>query len=87
MLGHSALGETALGDFGGSSNLTAGVGAFVISGQDVGLYSQSHIDIGTGQFTLTFNPVQFGQTRVGLSVISGGGVRGLRASSGGGGKG
>lgn len=85
MLGFGALGELALGQVATDDKaLSVDVGAFVIAGQDVGLYATRYLTAETGVFTLTFNSAELARGRLGLSVTSGGGVRGLRASSGGG---
>lgn len=88
MLGFGALGELALGHASDENRyLAVDVGAFVIAGQDVGLYATRYLTAETGVFTLTFNSAERARSRLGLSVTSGGGVRGLNASAGGGGKG
>lgn len=89
MLGFAALGENALGEFANVASLTISgqsVG-LTISGQSVGLYATRYLTAETGVFTLTFNSAERARSRLGLSVTSGGGVRGLNASAGGGGKG
>lgn len=88
MLGFGALGELALGQASDENRaLAVDVGAFVIAGQDVGLYATRYLTAETGVFTLTFKSAERARSRLGLSVTSGGGVRGLNASAGGGGKG
>lgn len=88
MLGFSALGEVALGELAdASAAISADAATIVVAGNDVGLYANRVVTAEMGAFVVTFCAVELARGRAGLSVRSGGGVRGLRAGASGGGKG
>lgn len=89
MIGFYALGTLPLGasEIETSRAVFGEAGAFVITGNDVGLYATRLLTTDTGTFSITGVDALFERTANRLRVSSGGGVRGLRASSGGGGKG
>lgn len=89
MIGFYALGQQALAASAGRSQyvMLASTGTFEMSGQAAALKSARFMSLAAGSFTVSWGPVEGARDRAGLSISSGGGVRGLQASAGGGGRG
>lgn len=89
MLGFHALGQQALGATVATDDVAviADAGVFTLTGQAAGLLFHRRLSADVGAFAVSGVIAESVRSSARLSVISGGGVRGLRASSGGGGKG
>ncbi len=89
MLGFHALGQQALGATVATDELVliSDAGTFTLAGQAVALLVHRRLSAEVGVFTLSGNVPDTSVTFNRLRMSSGGGVRGLLASAGGGGKG
>lgn len=90
MLGFHALGQQALGATVATDDLAviADAGVFALTGQAANLLFHRRLSADVGTFAVSGGVVADSViTAKRLQVFTGGGVRGLRASSGGGGKG
>lgn len=88
MLGFHALGQQALGATATDDLVViADAGAFTLTGQAAGLLFHRRLSAGAGSFAVSGVIADSLIAAKRLQVLTGGGVRGLNASAGGGGSG